>query len=98
MPAWQSEPPTVSAGFTNPSIAVLPFDNLSGDQTQDYFAQGITEDMTLALGRFSDLSVIAREAVQQYKGRVLKAGELNADLGVRYALQGSVRRTGIASV
>jgi len=73
---------------------VLPFDNLSGDPAQDYFAQGITEDMTLALGRFSDLSVIAREAVQQYKGRVLKTGELNADLGVRYALQGSVRRDG----
>ena len=94
MPAWQSEPSATSAGFSNPSIAVLPFDNLSGDQAQDYFAQGITEDMTLALGRFSYLSVIAREAVQQYKGRVLKAGELNADLGVRYALQGSVRRDG----
>jgi adenylate cyclase len=94
LPAWQSESPAASAGFTNPSIAVLPFDNLSGDPAQDYFAQGITEDMTLALGRFSDLSVIAREAVQQYKGRVLKTGELNADLGVRYALQGSVRREG----
>src|SRR5262245_4715848 len=92
--AWQSGSPSASAGFTNPSIAVLPFDNLSGDQTQDYFAQGITEDVTLALGRFSDLSVIAREAVQQYKGQVLKTGELNADLGVRYALQGSVRRDG----
>jgi adenylate cyclase len=92
--AWRSGSPTASAGFSNPSIAVLPFDNLSGDPAQDYFAQGITEDMTLALGRFSDLSVIAREAVQQYKGRVLKTGELNADLGVRYALQGSVRRDG----
>lgn len=91
--AWQPAPATATR-FNNPSIAVLPFDNLSGDQTQDYFAQGITEDVTLALGRFSDLAVIAREAVQQYKGRVLKMGELAADLGVRYALQGSVRRDG----
>jgi TolB-like protein/class 3 adenylate cyclase/Tfp pilus assembly protein PilF len=94
LPAGQSGPPAAASGFTNPSIAVLPFENLSGDPAQDYFAQGITEDMTLALGRFSDLSVIAREAVQRYKGRPLKAGELNADLGVRYALQGSVRRDG----
>ena len=92
--AWQSAPTAASARFTNPSIAVLPFDNLSGDPAQNYFAQGITEDMTLALGRFSGLSVIAREALQQYEGRVLKTGELNADLGVRYALQGSVRRDG----
>src|SRR5262245_24074225 len=74
------------------SIAVLPFDNLSGDAAQDYFADGITEDMTLALGRFSDLAVVAREAVQQYKGKALKPGELSADLGVRYVLEGSVRR------
>jgi TolB-like protein/class 3 adenylate cyclase/Tfp pilus assembly protein PilF len=76
------------------SIAVLPFDNLSNDPAQDYFADGIAEDMILALGRFSDLSVVAREAVQQYKGRALKPGELSSDLGVRYALQGSVRRDG----
>ena len=80
--------------FSHPSIAVLPFENLSGDPAQGYFADGITEDMTLALGRFSDLSVVAREAVQQYKGRALKPGELSRDLGVRYALQGSVRRDG----
>ncbi|MEZ5832639.1 MAG: adenylate/guanylate cyclase domain-containing protein [Dongiaceae bacterium] len=93
--AIQNQPkqPTV-AQFTHASIAVLPFDNLSGDSTQDYFAEGITEDMTQALGRFSDLSVIAREAVQQYKGRALRPGELSGDLGVRYALQGSVRRDG----
>ena len=82
------------APVAHASIAVLPFENLSGDGAQDYFADGITEDMTLALGRFSDLSVIAREAVQQYKGKALKPGELSADLGVRYALQGSVRRDG----
>ncbi|HEV8391369.1 MAG TPA: hypothetical protein VGQ35_16070, partial [Dongiaceae bacterium] len=94
LPTWQSGPGKEASGFTNPSIAVLPFGNLSGDPTQDYFAEGITEDVTLALGRFSDLSVVAREAVQQYKGRALKPGELNAELGVRYALQGTVRRDG----
>jgi TolB-like protein/class 3 adenylate cyclase/Tfp pilus assembly protein PilF len=76
------------------SIAVLPFQNLSGDAAQDYFTDGITEDMSQALGRFSDLTLIAREAVQQYKGKPLKPGELSRDLGVRYALQGSVRRDG----
>jgi adenylate cyclase len=76
------------------SIAVLPFENLSGDAAQDYFADGITEDMILALGRFSDLSVVAPEAVRQYKGKGLQPGQLGSDLGVRYALQGSVRRDG----
>ena len=76
------------------AIAVLPFGNLSGDPAQDYFVEGITEDVILALGRFSDLSVIAREAVQQYKGQALRPGALSSELGVRYALQGSVRRDG----
>jgi adenylate cyclase len=92
LPFIKNDPQVDAASVAHPSIAVLPFDNLSGDAAQDYFAEGITEDMTLALGRFSDLSVIAREAVQQYKGKALKPGELSADLGVRYALQGSVRR------
>jgi adenylate cyclase len=87
-------PGSGTARGTQVSIAVLPFENLSADQTQDYFVEGITEEMILALGRFSDLSVIAREAVQQYKGKALKPGELSRDLDVRYALQGSVRRDG----
>ncbi len=82
------------AQFSHPAIAVLPFENLSGDTAQDYFADGITEDVILALGRFSDLTVIARESVQQYKIKTLQPGELSRDLGVRYALQGSVRRDG----
>jgi TolB-like protein/class 3 adenylate cyclase/Tfp pilus assembly protein PilF len=82
------------AQFSHPAIAVLPFENLSGDAAQDYFADGITEDVILALGRFSDLTVIAREAVQQYKNSAMKPGDLSRDLGVRYALQGSVRRDG----
>ena len=76
------------------SIIVLPFENLSGDAAQDYFADGITEDITLALGRFSDLSVIAREAAQQFKGKPPQAGELGRALRVRYVLQGSARRDG----
>lgn len=93
LPEWGG-PQLTSVAVRQASIAVLPFDNLSGDPTQDYFADGITEDMTLALGRFSDLSVVAPEAVRQYKGKPIEPGQLSADLGVRYALQGSVRRDG----
>jgi TolB-like protein/Flp pilus assembly protein TadD len=76
------------------SIAVLPFANLSGDPGQDYFSDGTTEDITAALGRFSDLSVIADVAAQQYRGKSIQPGELNRDLGVCYALKGSVRKDG----
>jgi len=85
---------SASSGEEHASIIVLPFENLSGDASQDYFADGITEDVTLALGRFSDLSVIAREAAQHYKGKPPQPGELSRALGVRYMLQGSVRRDG----
>jgi TolB-like protein/class 3 adenylate cyclase/Flp pilus assembly protein TadD len=94
LPDWQSEAHRSSPGTAQASIAVLPFNNLSGDPAQDYFAEGITEDMTLALGRFSDLSVLSREAVEQYRGKILRPGQLNDELGVRYELQGSVRRDG----
>jgi TolB-like protein/class 3 adenylate cyclase/Flp pilus assembly protein TadD len=77
-----------------PAIAVLPFTNLSGHSGQDYFSDGVTEDIIAALGRFSDLSVIAREAVQQYKGKPLQPGELSQELGIRYQLEGSVRKEG----
>jgi adenylate cyclase len=87
-------PQVTSTAARQASIAVLPFENLSGDATQDYFADGITEDMTLALGRFSDLAVVAPEAVRHYKGKPIKPGQLSTDVGVRYALQGSVRRDG----
>jgi TolB-like protein/class 3 adenylate cyclase/cytochrome c-type biogenesis protein CcmH/NrfG len=75
-----------------PTIAVLPFANLTGDPAQDYFSDGVTEDVIAALSRFSDLSVIARAAVLQYKGRPLQPGELSRDLGARHALEGSVDR------
>src|SRR5216683_5690411 len=79
---------------THASIAVLPFGNLSGEPAQDYFSDGTTEDIIAALGRFSDLSVIAHVAVEPYKGKPLRPGQLNRELGVCYALEGSVRRNG----
>jgi adenylate cyclase len=87
-------PPTPSPiRCARASIAVLPFANLSGDPSQEYFVDGTTEDIIAALGRFSDLSVIARAAVQQYRDKPLQPGELSHDLGVCYALEGSVRRS-----
>jgi adenylate cyclase len=75
-----------------PSIAVLPFANLSGDPTQDYLSDGITEDVISGLSRFSDLSVIARNSSFSYKGRPVDVREAGRQLGVRYLVEGSVRR------
>ena len=75
-----------------PSIAVLPFENLSGDPGQDYFADGLTEDVIAALGRFSNLSVLARNATAAYKDAPKAPAEIGRELGVRYLLEGSVRR------
>jgi adenylate cyclase len=77
-----------------PSIAVLPFDNLSGDPEQEYFADGITEDIITGLSRFRSLFVIARNSTFAYKGRSPDVREVARDLGVRYVLEGSVRRGG----
>src|SRR5262245_26970981 len=77
-----------------PSIAVLPLDNLSGDKGQDYFCDGITEDIITELSRFSDLFVIARNSSFQYKGKAIDVREVGRDFGVRYILQGSIRRDG----
>ena len=79
---------------TRAAIAVLPFANLSGDPTQDYFSDGTTEDITLALGRFSDLAVTANVAVQAYKGNPVRPSEISRDLGVCYILTGSTRKSG----
>jgi adenylate cyclase len=76
------------------SIAVLPFANLSGDATQEYFSYGITEGVISALSRFPDLSVIAHQAVLQYKGRPVGPGTLSRDLGVRYQVEGSILKDG----
>src|SRR6516164_5509802 len=77
-----------------PSIAVLPFKNLSGDTGQDFFSDGITEDVITALGRFSDLLVIAKSASFPFKGSNLAPSEIGRLLDARYLLEGSVRRDG----
>jgi adenylate cyclase len=77
-----------------PSIAVLPFTNLSGDPVQDYFSDGITEDITTELSRFSDLMVIARNSAFQYKGKAVDIRQVARELGARYVLEGGVRRSG----
>src|SRR5262245_34904547 len=76
-----------------PSIAVLPFDNMSGDPEQDYFADGIVEEITTALSRFRQLFVIARNSSFSYKGRAVDVKEVGRELGVRYVLEGSVRKS-----
>lgn len=77
-----------------PSIAVLPFENISGDKYQEYFSDGISEDITTELSRFSELFVIARNSSFQYKGKPVDVRKVGHDLGVRYILQGSIRRDG----
>jgi TolB-like protein/tetratricopeptide (TPR) repeat protein len=75
-----------------PSIAVLPFNNMSGDPEQDYFSDGITEDLITDLSKISRLFVIARNTSFSYKGQQVKVRQVAEDLGVRYVLEGSVRR------
>jgi len=77
-----------------PSIAVLPFDNLSGDASQDYFSDGITESIITALSHVSNLFVIARNSTFTYKGKPVKVQQVAEELGVRYVLEGSVQRSG----
>ena len=75
-----------------PSIAVLPFVNMSGDPEQEYFADGITEDVTTALSKWRWFFVIARNSTFMYKGRAVDVKQVGRGLGVRYILEGSVRR------
>jgi adenylate cyclase len=77
-----------------PSIAVLPLDNTSGDREQDYFSDGITEDIITELSRFSELLVIAHNSSLQYKGKAVDVRQVGRELGVHYVLQGSIRRGG----
>jgi adenylate cyclase len=76
------------------SIVVLPFENLSGDKEQDYFADAITEDLTTDLSHLQDAFVIARGTAFTYKGKPIDPKQIGKDLGVRYVLEGSVRRVG----
>ncbi|TGS57702.1 adenylate/guanylate cyclase domain-containing protein, partial [Mesorhizobium sp. M1D.F.Ca.ET.183.01.1.1] len=76
------------------SIAVLPFANMSGDIEQDYFADGISEDIITALSKLSQLFVIARNSSFTFKGQNVQVQEVGRKLGVRYVLEGSVRKSG----
>jgi TolB-like protein/class 3 adenylate cyclase len=96
-----SAPPTSPASEAwalalpeKPSIAVLPFDNMSNDPEQDYFADGLVEDIITALSRFKSLFVIARNSSFTYKGRSVDVRQVGRELGVRYVLEGSVRKAG----
>jgi adenylate cyclase len=82
------------ASGEQPSIAVLPFDNLGGDPDQQYLADRLTEDILTALARFSQLTVIARNSTFVYKGRAVRISDVGRELNVRYVLEGSVRRSG----
>jgi TolB-like protein len=77
-----------------PSIAVLPFQNMSGDPEQQYFADGIVEDIITALSNFKSLFVIARNSSFAFKGKAIDVKQVGLDLGVRYVLEGSVRKAG----
>jgi len=103
MRAWLAQPglpstesaPGITPTLTlpdKPSIAVLPFQNMSGDPEQEYFADGMAEDIITALSRFKSLFVIARNSSFTYKGKVVDVKQIGRELGVRYVLEGSVRR------
>jgi adenylate cyclase len=77
-----------------PSIAVLPFQNMSGDPEQEYFADGMVEEIITALSRYPSLFVIARNSCFTYKGRAVEIRQVGRELGVRYVLEGSLRKSG----
>ena len=95
-PAAPTEPPVESTQALalpdKPSIAVLPFQNMSGDPEQEYFADGMVEEITTALSRFKWLFVIARNSSFTFKGKAVDIKEVGRRLGVRYVLEGSVRK------
>ena len=87
-------PPPASAAPDRPSIAVLPFNNMSGDPEQEYFSDGITEDIITDLSKISGLHVIARNTAFTYRGKSVTMTQVAQDLGVRFVLEGSVRKAG----
>ena len=89
-------PPRVSQPAVAPrlSIVVLPFTNLSNDPEQQYFADGITEDLTTDLSRIADMFVISRNTAFTYRNKPVDTKQIGRELGVRYVLEGSVRRSG----
>jgi adenylate cyclase len=89
-----SAPPSKSKASHKPSIAVLPFVNMSGDPEQEYFSDGITEDIITDLSKVSGLSVVARNSSFTYKGKIVKAQQIGRELGVDFMVEGSVRKSG----
>src|SRR5712691_1815195 len=88
-----AQPPALPL-LDKPSIAVLPFTNMSGDRDQEYFSDGITDDLITALSRLKDLFVIARTSTFTYKGKPANVRDIGRELGVAYVLEGSVRKAG----
>ena len=79
---------------TRPSIAILSFDNMSGDPEQEYFSEGITEDIVTALSRVSGMMVVAHSSTSAYKGKIVDVKQIGREQGVRYVLEGSLRKAG----
>jgi len=79
---------------TGPTIAVMPFENLSGDPAQDYLADGISEDVIVELGRFRDLNILSRQSSSAYQGKAVDIRQIGKDLGADYVLEGTVRQAG----
>lgn len=93
-PAQVEAPAAADANDSRPSLVVLPFDNLSDDKQQEYLANGFTEDLTTELARVPGLFVVSRNAAFAYKDQDTKPSDIAAALGVRYLLEGSIRRVG----
>src|SRR5262249_62410832 len=93
-PAQPMAPPAALPLPDKPSIAVLPFANMSGDPEQEYFADGMVEEIITALSRIRWLFVIARISSFTYKGQATDVKQVGRELGVRYVLEGSVRKSG----
>jgi adenylate cyclase len=94
---WLSDKPASVVGLAQAdqrSIAVLPFENMSGSAEQEYFSDGISEDIITDLSKISGLLVIARNSSFKFKGQSVDLRQVASDLGVRYVLEGSVRRAG----
>ena len=92
--AQSDKPPSLQAPRDRPSIAVMPFRNLTGDSEQDYFVDGMVEEIVTGLSRIKWLFVISRNSTFIYKGRPIDVRTVGRELGVRYVLEGSVRRSG----
>jgi adenylate cyclase len=88
----QPSEPEDSAPATGPSIAVMPLLNLTGDEDQDYFADGITEELTAELARYQEFQIIAAQSTLRFKGRKVDPKEIGRNLGARFLLTGSIRK------